>query len=84
MDRQTHSCKSLNSRTTPRQPCGWSYAPGRHNVDGTVDSICKRCFLTVAHGEVESELQKAEAEHVYNALNALLTHRLTCDKCNER
>jgi hypothetical protein len=30
----------------------------RHNQDGTVDSICKRCFMTVAQVEDESELQR--------------------------
>jgi hypothetical protein len=38
--------------------------PHRHNADGTWDSICKRCFNTVAHCETESELALHEKEHV--------------------
>jgi len=36
----------------------------RHNEDGTVDSICRRCFLTVATGRTEEELKEAEIIHV--------------------
>jgi hypothetical protein len=36
----------------------------RRNPDGTVDSICKHCFLTAAHAKEESDLQEAEEAHV--------------------
>ena len=38
--------------------------PHRVNLDGSWDSICARCFLTVAHCETESELAASEQKHV--------------------
>lgn len=35
----------------------------RKNVDGTVDAICLRCFLTAATGTTLEELSKKELEH---------------------
>ena len=35
----------------------------RHNSDGTVDSICYTCFMTVATEASELELMKAEQDH---------------------
>jgi hypothetical protein len=35
----------------------------RVNVDGTIDSICLRCFLTVAKADIGSDLQELEAAH---------------------
>lgn len=35
----------------------------RHNDDGTVDSICRRCFMTVATEVSESELIRDEHDH---------------------
>jgi hypothetical protein len=40
------------------------FFPHRYNADGTVDSICRQCFLIVAQDKNESALHKAEAEHV--------------------
>ena len=34
--------------------------PHRHNKDGTVDSICSECLLTVATMRVERELTQHE------------------------
>jgi hypothetical protein len=36
----------------------------RRNPDGTVDSICLRCFLTTDHAKEESALDKVEDAHV--------------------
>ena len=35
----------------------------RVNTDGTIDSICLRCFLTAAKAEIGSELREIEAAH---------------------
>jgi hypothetical protein len=35
----------------------------RHNSDGTVDSICRECFATVAKAQNESELYLQEHWH---------------------
>ena len=35
----------------------------RHNSDGTVDSICRECFVTVAKAQNESELYRDENSH---------------------
>jgi hypothetical protein len=35
----------------------------RVNADGTIDSICLRCFLTAAKAENESDLHELEAIH---------------------
>lgn len=36
----------------------------RTNRDGTIDSICKECFVTVATAMWESELDQPEHAHV--------------------
>lgn len=38
--------------------------PHRHNKDGTVDSICSECLLTVATVRDERELTQHEEVHV--------------------
>jgi hypothetical protein len=38
----------------------------RHNPDGSVDSICRECFVTVAKAQDESELYRAERFHTCN------------------
>jgi hypothetical protein len=38
----------------------------RANKDGTVDSICLHCFMTVATEQWEANLDKAERDHVCN------------------
>ena len=40
--------------------------PHRHNKDGTVDSICNECLLTVATVSVERELTQHEEAHECN------------------
>jgi hypothetical protein len=57
--------------------------PHRRNSDGTWDSICKNCFLTIAHGRTESELAKSEKTHVcdssFLAERGLFSERLSAD-----
>jgi hypothetical protein len=36
----------------------------RSNEDGTVDSICKTCFATVATERSEAALERYESKHV--------------------
>ena len=38
--------------------------PHRQNEDGTFDSICRKCFLTVARSSAEIGLKRDEAAHV--------------------
>jgi hypothetical protein len=38
--------------------------PHRHNDDGSHDSICTKCFLTVASVKDEAELVQFERDHV--------------------
>ncbi len=35
----------------------------RLNADHTIDSICRDCFITIATGDSESELERAERTH---------------------
>jgi hypothetical protein len=42
--------------------------PHRHNEDGTFDSICPICFVTVATDESETKLRLYELAHVCNPL----------------
>jgi hypothetical protein len=37
--------------------------PHRQYPDGSFDSICPQCFVTVATRRTEAELQRAESEH---------------------
>jgi len=39
----------------------------RLNKDGTIDSICRDCFITVATSTLRSALQSKEREHRCNA-----------------
>lgn len=41
--------------------------PRRHNHDGTIDSICPHCFVTVGTSTWESDLDRMEAVHVCEA-----------------
>jgi hypothetical protein len=38
----------------------------RHNEDGTVASICRECFVTVATAQDESQLSRDERLHTCN------------------
>jgi hypothetical protein len=45
--------------------------PHRHNKDGTFDSICPRCYKTVANGQSEVNLAIAEMQHTCHPLELL-------------
>lgn len=36
----------------------------RLNKDGTIDSICRDCFITIATARSQSELEREERQHV--------------------
>jgi hypothetical protein len=38
--------------------------PHRHNIDGTHDSICIKCFATVSTKQHEAHLAEEEKRHV--------------------
>jgi hypothetical protein len=38
--------------------------PHRRNADGTFESICINCFLTVGHARSEAELAESEENHI--------------------
>jgi len=42
--------------------------PHRSNPDGTIDSICPRCYTTIGTSTWEYELERLEAEHVCNTI----------------
>jgi hypothetical protein len=48
--------------------------PHKHNADGSIDSICAKCFSIVARHahEGDSDLQKAEMLHRCRGLNLRL------------
>jgi hypothetical protein len=35
----------------------------RHNADTTIDSICTRCYQTIASGQDETDLTNVEQSH---------------------
>jgi hypothetical protein len=49
----------------------------RLNADGTIDSICLRCFLTAVKAEIGADIQELEAAHeCYNKEPLILTGNL--------
>jgi hypothetical protein len=42
--------------------------PHRVNRDGTFDSICPNCFVTIATRNVEAELEELEKAHICTEL----------------
>ncbi len=42
------------------------FFPHRRNTDGSFDSICLKCLLTIAHERNEGDLAKYERYHVCN------------------
>jgi hypothetical protein len=36
----------------------------RDNKDGTVDSVCRNCFVTIATARWKSDLEREESKHV--------------------
>jgi len=51
--------------------------PHRMNKDGTIDSICPRCFATVGCSTWEADLDRLEAAHICEParLNSSNQHR---------
>jgi hypothetical protein len=47
----------------------------RANADGSIDSICTRCFRTVATQRSEAELDRPERDHVCQPEDAERTDR---------
>jgi hypothetical protein len=47
--------------------------PHRRNRDGSFDSICLTCFMTVATAKTEIELAESDAKHICES--ALLAER---------
>jgi hypothetical protein len=45
-------------------PIGFLFFAHRNNPDGTCDTICSRCFQTVATVRDEAEFPKIESQHV--------------------
>jgi len=45
-------------------PARKAYFPHRRNKDGTMDSICLDCYLTIATAETEDQLEVAEDAHI--------------------
>ena len=41
--------------------------PHRVNHDGTIDSICPRCFATIGSSTCEADLERLESRHVCEA-----------------
>ena len=48
----------------------------RENRDGTIDSICPKCFATIATSSLESELEQKEHEHHCDTPAAILFNQL--------
>jgi hypothetical protein len=48
--------------------------PHRRNKDGTFDSICLKCLLTIANARIEADLAKCEKYHV--CIPSILLQRL--------
>jgi len=48
----------------------------RHNYDETFDSICQRCFLTVARAYREADLHQLELRHVCQSVERRRTTRV--------
>lgn len=53
--------------------------PHRANKDGTMDSICPRCFATIGRATWEAELEKMEASHACDPVQ--LFHFEPVTKC---
>lgn len=47
----------------------------RHNSDGSYDSICSRCYATVASAGNERALSRSESAHVCDPMALYLAHQ---------
>jgi len=43
--------------------------PQRRNADGTYDSICPRCFVTVGRQMSRAELESEEQHHICSGID---------------
>jgi hypothetical protein len=43
--------------------------PQRRNADGSFDSICPRCFITVARHMARPEIETEEQNHICSEIN---------------
>ncbi len=57
---------------TPR-----STFPHRHNRDGSYDSICVKCFATIATERIEEMLAQSEQKHMCRSKPMLYTKHLS-------
>jgi hypothetical protein len=48
--------------------------PQRKNGDGSYDSICPHCFLTVAKGRTRRELDLQERAHACSPIDLAMIH----------
>ena len=51
------------------------FFPHRRNEDGSFDSICLKCLLTIANARIEAHLAKYEKYHV--CIPSILFQRLS-------
>jgi hypothetical protein len=54
----------------------------RRNNDSYVDSICPRCYLTIAHGSTEEQLMQSEQLHTCEP-GRITDWGIQCRTCNE-
>jgi hypothetical protein len=50
------------------------FYPHRQNRDGSFDSICPKCFTTVANAKEVTQLNSYQKEHICD--ESFLTHRV--------
>jgi hypothetical protein len=43
--------------------------PRRRHADGTYDSICPRCFVTIARHMTRAELERKEQHHICSEID---------------
>jgi hypothetical protein len=55
--------------------------PHRRNADGSFDSICLKCLLTIAKAKTEAELDRHDKNHV--CIPSILSQR-SLDRPHER
>lgn len=55
-----------------------SFFHHRHNRNGTHDSICPGCYMTVASARGEGELARCEAEHTCDPIRLYQVNEYAC------
>lgn len=48
----------------------------RNNADGTMDSFCRKCMITVASSQWEVELDRAEKKHLCDPVQLEYVQRI--------